>query len=122
MFRFWEWAQVLPLRLPPPPPVRTSIVAVASKTLNLVVIHGSESRTFFNSEPGLFSQTVTRTITDDVKYLGSARARLGFLPVKNVLLYGTAGLAWERVEQSEGNVNNFAQPVFTQITTSRVTT
>jgi outer membrane immunogenic protein len=37
---------------------------------------------------------------DRVKYLGSARARLGWLPADNVLLYGTAGPAWERVDTS----------------------
>ncbi|CAN5546544.1 hypothetical protein BH11PSE4_BH11PSE4_00560 [soil metagenome] len=45
----------------------------------------------------LFSQR-----TDDIKYLGSARARLGWLPTDSVLLYGTAGLGWEKVERTQG--------------------
>jgi opacity protein-like surface antigen len=41
----------------------------------------------------------TETVTDRFKLLGSARARLGFLfPWPNVLLYGTGGLAWTRLE------------------------
>ena len=45
--------------------------------------------------------TVTgNTLTDNVKYLGTARGRIGWLPTGNILLYGTAGLAWERIEQS----------------------
>jgi outer membrane immunogenic protein len=47
------------------------------------------------------------TSADDVKYLGSARARLGFEAANNVLLYGTGGLAWERVERTETRVFKF---------------
>jgi len=37
--------------------------------------------------------------SDDVKYLGTLRSRFGGVPFANagVLLYGTAGLAWERL-------------------------
>jgi opacity protein-like surface antigen len=48
--------------------------------------------------PGLFS--FEETLSDNVKYLGTARARLGWTPIQNVLLYGTGGLAWERVERT----------------------
>lgn len=37
-------------------------------------------------------ESVTSTAT--VKYLGSARARIGFTPWQNMLLYGTAGAGW----------------------------
>jgi opacity protein-like surface antigen len=37
--------------------------------------------------------------SDTVKYLGTARGRLGWTPIDNVLLYGTAGLAWERFDR-----------------------
>jgi len=51
--------------------------------------------------------------TDRLKYLGTARARLGWLPADNVLLYGTAGAAWERYDQllniAVGPPTNFAQ-------------
>ena len=46
----------------------------------------------------------TVTLTDKVKYLGTARGRLGWLPTDNILLYGTAGLAWERIDQSDTQV------------------
>jgi outer membrane immunogenic protein len=42
--------------------------------------------------------TTAITLGEQVKYLGTARARLGWLPTDNVLLYGTAGLAWERLD------------------------
>src|SRR5207248_2005364 len=52
------------------------------------------------------SETVT--VADDVKYLGSARARLGYSPLgSSLLLYGTAGLAWERVDRIETEVQRF---------------
>src|SRR5262252_6588502 len=38
--------------------------------------------------------TSTGVRSDDVKWLGSARARLGWAGWSNVLLYGTGGLAW----------------------------
>ena len=43
-------------------------------------------------------QTVDRT--DRLKYLGTARGRLGWLPADHMLIYGTAGVAWERFETS----------------------
>jgi outer membrane immunogenic protein len=50
------------------------------------------------------SATATRYYADDVKYLGTARARFGVAPFAgccwNALLYGTAGLAWERVNRT----------------------
>jgi opacity protein-like surface antigen len=42
----------------------------------------------------------TDTDTDKFDMLGSARARFGYLALPNVLLYGTGGLAWTRVNQS----------------------
>jgi opacity protein-like surface antigen len=36
-----------------------------------------------------------------VKYLGTVRGRLGWLPTDTVLLYGTAGLAWERFGRAQ---------------------
>jgi len=46
----------------------------------------------------------TVSITDKVDYLGSARARLGWLPLENALLYGTAGLGWERLDSNTSSV------------------
>jgi opacity protein-like surface antigen len=50
--------------------------------------------------PGIGSGSGSITLSENVKYLGSARARLGWLPASNVLLYGTAGLAWERLDRT----------------------
>ncbi len=47
---------------------------------------------------------VTGTLSDKIDLLGSARARLGFLVRPDLLLYGTGGLAWTRVEQTFNNV------------------
>ena len=47
----------------------------------------------------------TQTDTDKFDLLGSARARLGYLVTPNVLLYGTGGLAWTRLVQSEIEVS-----------------
>ena len=41
--------------------------------------------------------TRTVTLTDKFDLLGSARARLGYLVLTDVLLYGTGGLAWTRL-------------------------
>jgi outer membrane immunogenic protein len=41
----------------------------------------------------------TLTTTDKFDLLGSARARLGYLVRPNVLLYGTGGLGWTRLNQ-----------------------
>ena len=62
---------------------------------------------------GAISFTDARS--DDVKYLGTVRARVGgSIPFANtdVLLYGTAGLAWERVNRTDTAV--LASPVLTQ--------
>lgn len=43
----------------------------------------------------------TQDRTDRLKYLGTVRGRVGWLPVDRVLLYGTAGFAWGRVDETE---------------------
>ena len=45
--------------------------------------------------------TETSMLGDRVKYLATARARLGWLPAETVLLYATGGLAWERLERTD---------------------
>jgi opacity protein-like surface antigen len=42
----------------------------------------------------------TATLTDKFDWLGSARARLGYLVSPNVMLYGTGGLGWTQVDQT----------------------
>jgi opacity protein-like surface antigen len=49
------------------------------------------------------TDTSTVTLDEKVKYLGTVRGRLGWLPTETVLLYGTAGLAWERFERGQTN-------------------
>ena len=61
-------------------------------------IKGSNGVREFIDLGGGFTAATSATLGENVKYLGSARARLGWLPSDNVLLYGTAGLAWERLD------------------------
>ena len=63
--------------------------------------------------------TETRTITEErrVKYLGTARARLGWVPVNWLLLYGTAGLAWEQLERTE--IETFTSSLFPRENSTR---
>jgi len=44
--------------------------------------------------------TETTSFQDKVKYLGTARARLGYTLLPNFLTYATAGLAWERADRT----------------------
>ena len=48
--------------------------------------------------------TQTTALADKFKYLATARARLGWLPVDNLLLYATGGLAWERLDRTQISV------------------
>jgi outer membrane immunogenic protein len=60
----------------------------------------------------------TQTNSDRFDALGSARGRLGYLALPNVLFYGTGGLAWTRVNQSfvdfptGGTVNGGSNPAW----------
>ena len=69
---------------------------------------------FFDS-PGF---SFRETLSDNVKYLGTVRARLGWTPMQNVLLYGTGGLAWERVERT-ANFNFEVGSILSQVSTQR---
>ena len=50
--------------------------------------------------PGFAGNPVSSTVTANQRldYLGTARIRVGFLPTSNLLLFGTAGLAYGRVK------------------------
>jgi outer membrane immunogenic protein len=50
--------------------------------------------------PGEFLGT-TFSQTDKFDWIGSARARFGYVPWSNWLLYGTGGLAWTRFNQTQ---------------------
>jgi len=62
---------------------------------SVAVLHYSPTEETLEGEPPAIYQ-----------YLGSARARLGWTPVDSLLVYGTAGLAWERVDQTTGFVQS----------------
>jgi outer membrane immunogenic protein len=55
--------------------------------------------------PTEIAEEVTSTLrisqTDKFDWIGSARARFGYLPWPNLLLYGTGGLAWTRFSQTQ---------------------
>ncbi len=51
--------------------------------------------------------------TDRFDLLGSGRARLGYLVWPNVLLYGTGGLGWTRLEQTTTTAGFFIQTTST---------
>ena len=50
---------------------------------------------------------LTETLSDNVKYLGTVRGRVGWTPTSSWLLYGTGGLAWERVHRTIADVTAF---------------
>lgn len=62
-------------------------------------IGGTDSLTHSFATPGL-TTTDTLSLTDKFDMIGSGRVRLGYLPWPNVLLYGTGGLAWARIDQT----------------------
>ncbi len=64
-------------------------------------IKGSNSVREFANLGGGATSTASVTLGENVKYLGAARARFGWLPADNVLLYGTAGVAWERLDATQ---------------------
>jgi opacity protein-like surface antigen len=53
-----------------------------------------------------FGSPVSMMQTDKFDWLGSARARVGYLVLPDVLLYGTGGLAWTRLTQTTTTVNS----------------
>ena len=66
--------------------------------------------------PGGLLQTDTRA--DKVKCLATARARLGWVPVDSVLLYATAGPAWERIERTATTIQQDPTGMRTDIFTN----
>jgi outer membrane immunogenic protein len=75
-----------------------------------------------NSDPFVFPGGARiDTLSDNVRYLGTARGRVGWLPFDNVLLYGTAGPAWERVNRTESRTDIVtpSSVFFTATTTAR---
>jgi outer membrane immunogenic protein len=48
----------------------------------------------------------TNTVDERIKWFGTVRARLGYLPTDNLLAYVTGGFAYGKVEHSGSYVNN----------------
>ena len=75
--------------------------AVAGVELDLSVASiGGKAQVQYSVSPTTF----TESRAPEIEALGSIRARQGWLPIDSVLLYGTAGLGWERI----GTVSGFA--------------
>ena len=53
------------------------------------------------------ANTFNSTVSEKTKWFGTVRARLGFLPTPNLLIYGTGGLAYGKVEQNATHTNVF---------------
>jgi outer membrane immunogenic protein len=95
-----------------------AIVGGLELDLSSTSINGVSAPAFQNLGGGA---TITNTRADDVKWLGSARARLGFAPggcCSNLLFYGTGGLAWERFTQTATTVQVFPPTTTTFIQTT----
>ena len=54
---------------------------------------------------GLAPQLYDSTAAEQVRWFGTVRARLGFLPTRNLLIYGTGGFAYGKVDQSANILN-----------------
>src|SRR5262245_53842238 len=68
--------------------------------LSATNIKGSTSVSAIDVSGGGTS-TLSASQTDKFDWIGSARARFGYLPLPNLLLYGTGGLAWTRFNQTQ---------------------
>lgn len=66
-------------------------------------IKGSDSRVLNGAPIGL-PASLTTSASNQLDWFGTARARLGYLPTQNVMLYGTAGLAYGQIEGSNSIV------------------
>lgn len=63
-------------------------------------ISGTTSIANATTAPGIGTLTGTASLRDKFDMIGSGRVRLGYLPWPNVLVYGTGGLAWARLDQT----------------------
>lgn len=91
-----------------------SIVGGLEVDLSVSRIRGNATPVVRNFAGGI---TITDTNSDETQLLGSARARLGFTPHSSWLIYGTGGLAWERVDRVDGTT--LVVPGSTQVATTR---
>jgi outer membrane immunogenic protein len=65
-------------------------------------MHGSGTGTSSFGGVILFSATAD----EHIRWFGTVRARVGFIPIENLLTYATGGFAYGRVEHTGNYVNN----------------
>jgi len=70
---------------------------------------GTSSGVINGGLAGLFP--FTQTASEKIRWFGTVRARLGYLPVDNLLIYATGGFAYGRVEHSATYINNGPVPL-----------
>lgn len=87
-----------------------SIVLGAEADINF--LDAKKTATFSGAAiPGLAPFGLTTSATNEVNYLGTLRARIGFLPTDRLLIFATGGLAMGDVESSGFVVVNGAPGV-----------
>jgi outer membrane immunogenic protein len=70
----------------------------------------SAANAIFESGEGTFNGTHAATMQDKFALLGSVRARVGYLILPDLLLYGTGGVAFTRFTQSTTETLTAAAP------------
>jgi outer membrane immunogenic protein len=72
--------------------------------------------------PVMLFETETLSITgrSQIDWFGTLRVRFGALPVERLLLYGTGGLAYGKVETSEVDSNTFSSIFIQSVPASRL--
>jgi outer membrane immunogenic protein len=66
-------------------------------------IKGSDAK---NNPLGAFSVTYTQSVDEHVKWFGTVRGRIGYLPADSLLVFITGGFAYGRVEHSGNYLND----------------
>lgn len=88
------------------------IITGAELDFSAANISGSVSATEIDTAINL---TRSASLHEAVKHLGTARLRTGWTPTDAILLYGTAGLAWERLDLSARATQNAANLAFSDV-------
>ena len=77
-------------------------VAGLEADFDFASIKGNGSANYIANNGG---SPVNSTASEKTKWFGTVRARLGYLPTPNILVYGTGGFAYGKVEQNASIVN-----------------
>ncbi len=67
-------------------------------------VKGSRSANFLGVG-GLAPQLYSSTASEQITWFGTVRGRLGFVPISNLLVFGTGGFAYGKVDQSASILN-----------------